>query len=873
MRSTGGAAASGNPCMSDSEDKGAEAGATRPIHDASLRVDPRSLSSDEQEFARMMGFGEEEPPAEAAAAKSKPPARKAAPAAAPPTRAPEPEAPTDAAPENAAAESSEPPTPLRANPVSEGEGDEIHDAAGPSDAPIAAGSEPQATPVPARDFEEIHPRAASLGRQSALVEHADRVANLEAVPEAGEPGASLVASSASVAEGANAPTEAIDVAALRARLAASESRIAELEAEARSLAAAPVDADREIGSPVGEPAVEKEVDALQSEVEGLLQERDRLGDALAAANTARSEAQARAERLEAALRAARGPSGPVPDGERALRAEVIGLRRRLEESGDEARRLRESLDARATELAIAEAHRDDRQNEIDQHRARIESLEHERTQTIERLDEALARQRELLALASRVQAENAELRSTQSALEETLEARDLEISAREEHLAVTRRGLATRDEQLLDAHERLEQARHRHELLEAELERARLAQSELEQTIGRRDARIASLSATLARIEDAIGRPVTRKAPEPTDIPAAPEVEAAIAAEPATSQAPESGSEAAAESEAQSESESEPSPERDEAIEWERPAPLPPAFCAWRSEKLRGLLGAETDLAGFLASRLVDDFGSAVPEPIRILSLGGSSLDAEIGFARALAALGVAGVAIDVVEGDDAGLQERRELVEAAELASTITVQRGDEFVGETAAPYHALLLCDALFARATPGAIMDLLADRLAPGGIVLFSDRIAGGALTISDETREKLAELWQVLPETWTNQPAFAEAPSAGDDGGVAAPQTDLQAALGARFRPLVTLGFGHLADLALGPARGAFVSELGAAAEAFLTSIDAIDESRSIAESLPPRHGVAVWIRREAAGGEADPAPERLGAPWPDSASGR
>ncbi|MEZ4279340.1 MAG: hypothetical protein R3F21_06950 [Myxococcota bacterium] len=860
--------------MSDSENKGAEDGATAPIHDASLRVDPRSLSSEEQEFARMMGFSDEEPTAEAAAAK--PPARKATSSAAPAKRAPEAEAPTDGAPETAAAEPSESPTPLSAQPASEGDREESLDAAPTSDAPIPPETVPEAPPAPARDFEEIHPRAASLGRQSALIEHADRVASLEAAPEAAKPGAHAAASSAPDAEGASAPSEGIDVAALRARLAASEHRIAELEAEARSLAAAPADADREIEMPASAPGVEKEVDALQREVEGLLQERDRLGDALAAANTARSEAQARAERLDAALRAARGPSGPVPDGERALRAEVIGLRRRLEASGDEARRLREALDERATELAIAEAHRDDRQNEIDQHRARIESLEHERAKTIERLDEALARQRELLALASRVQAENAELRSTQSALEETLEARDLEISAREEHLAVTRRGLATRDEQLLDAQERLEQARHRHELLEAELERARLAQNELEQTIGRRDARIASLSATLSRIEDAIGRPVARKATESAEISTAPEVEAAITAEPATPQAPESGSEAAAESEAESESESEPSPERDDAIEWERPAALPPAFCAWRSEKLRGLLGAETDLAGFLARRLVDGFQPAIPDPIRILSLGGSSLEAEIEFARALAALGVAGVAgvaIDVVEADDASLQARREVVEAAELASTITIRRGDELVAEPAEPYHALLFCDALFARATPGAVVDLLADRLAADGVVLFSDRIAGGALTISDETREKLAELWQVLPEAWTDQPAFANAPSAGDDGGVAAPQTDLPAVLGERFRPLVTLGFGHLADLALGPARGALVSELGAAAEAFLTSIDAIDESRSIAESLPPRHGVAVWIRREAAGGEADAAPERLGAPWPDSASGR
>jgi hypothetical protein len=67
---------------------------------------------------------------------------------------------------------------------------------------------------------------------------------------------------------------------------------------------------------------------------------------------------------------------------------------------------------------------------------------------------------------------------------------------------------------------------------------------------------------------------------------------------------------------------------------------------------------------------------------------------------------------------------------------------------------------------------------------------------------------------------------------------------------------------------GRPRGALVSAPGAAAEAFLTSIDALDESRSLAEGLPPRHGVALLVRRERSdAGLAADAPESLGLAWP------
>jgi hypothetical protein len=81
------------------------------------------------------------------------------------------------------------------------------------------------------------------------------------------------------------------------------------------------------------------------------------------------------------------------------------------------------------------------------------------------------------------------------------------------------------------------------------------------------------------------------------------------------------------------------------------------------------------------------------------------------------------------------------------------------------------------------------------------------------------------------------------------------------------PRTTIGFGHIVDLAVGPTRGPIVSLPGSAAEAFLTSIDALDESRSIAEGLPPRHGVAIFVRREQGDAALAERPaEILGLEW-------
>lgn len=847
MRSTGGAAASGNPCMSDSDRRENEAGVAAPAHDASMRVDPRTLSSDEQDFARMMGFGDDaETPTEVPPAR-RPAAKKSAPKA--PVE-------TDTGSESTATSA---------------DGAALPDHAGPSKAalpethaaPVALSSPTtpalEVPPSRPRDWEEIHPRAAALGRQAALVERADRVARLEPDPIA-EP------SSPDAAESNERLLPTVDVARLRARLQASEARIAELEASAQTFRTALDEKERALASRAHDAGSEKEAEALRLEVDGLAQECDRLGDALAAANTARSEARARADRLEAALRAAHGPSGPVPDGERDLRAEVVGLRRRLEETTAESRRLRESVETQATDLAIARAHCDDRQDELDQQRQRIDSLEHDRAAHIERLDEALVRQRELLALVSRVQAENVELRSTQAALEETLEARDLEISAREEHLLVTRRGLAVRDEQLIDAAERLEQARHRHELLEAELERARLGQVELEDKLQRREARVTSLSQTLSRIEDAIDRTVPRSLAEDADPQAQPAAERPQTSVSAVSRPMPAMKTCARDPGIPA---SGPAPDAYITATPAVPAPmaLPTSLVAWRDERVRILAGEQAGVAGFLAGRLFERLPVPGPSPIRILSLAGARPEAEVELAAALEALGAGALSIRVLEANEIAARARRRAIESAGRDAMISVAVRADAELEAEGSMDALLLGDALWHQPQPDQVLAGLVSRLRRDGVVLFVDRIAGGAVGLSQTTHEKLAELWQVLPESWTSRESFAATPTAGDDGGVAAPEGDLLAALEAHLTPLSTIGFGHLVDLAVGPTRGSVVSESGAAAEAFLTSIDALDESRSIAEGLPPRHGVGVFLLRPSDTAPGEAPLEVLGSEWP------
>ncbi|MBK7947694.1 MAG: hypothetical protein IPK00_02870 [Deltaproteobacteria bacterium] len=853
--------------MAEDHETGTKEGAAGTALDASLRVDPRTLPSADQDFARMMGFGDE--PADAAATT----------ASTPMPRVALDEPPAHVHDESIASE----------EPISIAEASSEERPVEPEDseaAPVGTGE--ALSPLPAREWDEIHPRAATLGRQSALIERAERVLALPPVLAASPAVAQTEGASLFLAQPGEDPSG-------QERLRASESRIAALETERRALEEALVHARQQAAvrpaaptsspSPLPTDELEKELERLRGELDGLLLERDRLGDELSVARAARAEANARAERLEAAYRSARGPHGPVPEGERELRAEVVGLRRRLEESGAESRRLRDALDASATELAIARAHADDRQQELEQQRDQIAALERDRAAQIERLDESLARQRELLALVSRVQAENVELRSTQAALEETLEARDLEISAREEHLLVTRRGLAARDAQLVDAEERLEQERHRRELVETELERARLAHAELAEGLTRRDARIATLSTTLARVEDAIGRSLPPAMPRADEAaaPTPPARSTTSADAEVTSAGPDAANAPETTRGASPISQDDPIP-ADMAALSEPPnagvrlPALPLILAGWRDAGLATACGPEqgASVADFLARRLAACAATHATTRVHVASLGGARIESEIELVRAYRALGAGEIMIDVLERSAEAGELRRSAIDAAGLTDTIRILAWADADQALATKPIAVLLADAFAwdAAATPDALpaaslLDRMGSALAENGIALWVGRLAGGSVSLSETTNEKLAELWQVLPEAWTGRPGFEMPPGPGDAGGTPACSPDPLAALLDRFRPIVKVGLGHIADLFLGPARGFALSEEGPSAESLLASIDAIDESRSILESLPARHGVAVLVPRTDATPDAeDPTAESLGLAWPE-----
>jgi len=856
--------------MAEDDAKDPNEGAAAVPHDASLRLDPNALPAADQDFARMMGFGEE------GQAPAVSPTTSPSIDAAPDTRL---ESPPDPEPDLIAESEAPTPNDEAQHAAGDGEGAGDHE-------PEPDDSDPGA---PAREWDEIHPRPATLGRQSILIERAERVLALPPMPAAPlDPDAAL-------GRGPS-PSAPPDRSSLIAQLREREARIRELETSSRALERSLAEAERRsmevasAGGPrppdesslsratptTGNGELEKALERMRGELDDLLLERDRLGDALAVANAARAEAVARAERLETAYRTARGPHGPVPEGERELRGEVIGLRRRLEEAATESRRLRDALDASATDLAIARAQGDDRQQELEQKRSELEALERDRASQLERLDESLARQRELLGLVSRIQAENVELRSTQAALEETLEARDLEISAREEHLLVTRRGLAARDAQLVEAEERLEHERHRRELVEAELERARLGQTELAEKLTRRDARIATLSKTLARVEDAIGRKAASLPIRPESGSADPAEETAprarAAQEAATALASdgpvaaEAAPLAAANDVAPENLAADPAAATDDL-----PRPTRPAiFTGWRDAQVKAACGESNagSAMDFLARRLAAHAASLGVPSVRVASLGGARFEAEVELVAAYQALAAGGIEIRVLDpsADAAGL--RREAVEAAGQAEAITVEDGAtaERIDEPGA--HALLLVDATTGDAADEESIERLTASLAPDGLVLFADRLAGGPIELSAETSEKLAELWQVLPEAWTERPGFASPPASGDDGGSPGSAAAAFAALQTRYRPVVTIGFGHVADLFLGPARGFELAEAGSAAETLLASIDAIDESRSILESLPARHGVGVLVARSEEGDAEAPPVETFGLAWPE-----
>lgn len=485
----------------DSEEPGEESSL-----DASFKVDQSSLSEEELGFAQALGFGEEgnegaDPVAEAATA--------AAAAPTPATKAPE-----TLAPEGAA----DPPP----DAVQEADaGTERGDVAPEPDAEAA--DDANAAPTPedaARDWEEIHPRPAAESMQDELTARADEVLANEQTGGAA-PGIDAGLLSALEQELADA----------RAARRSAEEALAEARREFDGLRPSAgsdrAEAQTAEAGPDPEQAAEheKQLEALRSELETASIERDHAIDQLATTRARLAEVEDRAEQLATSLRSMRGALIPLPEGERALRAEVVGLRRRLDEAAEENVRLAAEAASVATQLAIATARVEDRQHEVDHHLDRVETLERTLEEQQAELDEAIRQQRDAVALAARLQSENDELRSTQAALEETVQARDMEITAREEHLRVTRDGLQARDARILELNDRLGEARRRIEQLESAAAHAELDRTSMQDRIARRETRIAALTETLARIEEAMGRPLPTASPEDDAADADPEAD------------------------------------------------------------------------------------------------------------------------------------------------------------------------------------------------------------------------------------------------------------------------------------------------------------------------------------------------------------
>ncbi len=465
----------------------------RALPDASFKVDSSSLGDDEMDFAKAMGFAGDAPspkPVRASRSASEEPAVDAA--------RPEPEIAAMRPPEQddaAAASSPEDSAGTSAEADDDGPCGAGTSAGPETDDPThASDSEPSE-----HDWEEIHPRPAADGDQATLQARADEI-----LADHGTASASIAGTSASADHG---PQRAALEAAQR-ELAKLTDRLADRELELGRLREA---FEAEVARQASEG---KDLEGLRSEMSTLSDERDQLIDQLSLAHDQIAESKSKQEQLAASLRAARGALIPLPEGERALRSEVLGLRSRLDELGQENLRLSSELASIATELSIATARVEDRQHEIDHHVDRAAELEAALAAKDAQVEEATAEHRELLELSTRLQAENSELRSTQAALEETLQARDLEIAAREEQLRVTREGLAARDDQLSELADRLDAERRRAEALDATIERDRLERDALLAKIDRRETRIARLSETLARIEDAMGRTTTAAAPE-----------------------------------------------------------------------------------------------------------------------------------------------------------------------------------------------------------------------------------------------------------------------------------------------------------------------------------------------------------------------
>lgn len=844
--------------------------------DASYKPDAAVLDGDEADFARALGFvldGSE-------GASSNATDEEAAPAA------------TDDAGEEIGAAAPHPSEPAivddhAATEPEEDAVEEVETASLPDDAPSEITDDERCADAASVEFEDIPPRPASEGMQETIQARADDVLARR------DHGHRRVADAGSVAALDAGDAEAL--ARLREEVAdrdrALAAALADLDATHAELAAVRVE-------PQQVAVCDKELEEIRGELDSATLERDQLIDQLAATSGQLVQSQRSAEQLEASLRAARGALVPLPEGERALRAEVIGLRGRLDDAGQENVRLVSEVASVATELAIATAHVEDRQHEIDFHVDRARDLENELAEKDRQTEDAIARRREALDLATRLQADNTELRSAQAALEETLQARDLEIAAREEHLRVTREGLSTRDTQLVDLKETLAQEHRRIEALEADLERAEIEKGVLLDKVARREMRIATLTETLGRIEDAMGQRLQRPPPErptlaeaegtvsgtsavaspvPTKVPPrvseAPALAEAdepelVGAQPASqSVVPEAEAPVVAiavlEDTPEDEAGDAPAAESEPPVRILNSVPaLPPILGRWRDQRLMELEEADSvSVADFLAQRLIAHLGDPTPEAVYLKSLGGALPDAEARLVTALHSRGVEGIRMEVLDVDEATAEARRARIELLCLGDVIDVRVGDLPDWDAEAPCHAILLSDALHAQASPEAVLDHLEPSLAHGALLLFAGRLGAGPVQLSASTLMRLEELWHFLPEPLGSAEGLGQAPFRGDDGGTPTVEIAPAAALVDRFEATALVGFGHLADLVVGPSRGFAMADEDEDALQLLQSIVGIDESRGITEALPPRHGVGVFAHGSVGRTEC------YGLPWP------
>ncbi len=812
--------------------------------DASFKIDPSALADDEADFANALGFGSEPTSSPASSSTSK--------SAAEPLFAP----PSD---DSAAAFSSSDPD----------EPDLDLDPEEPPtfDNPPYEPAEMEIAHSDADEWESISPRPSSEGIQDLLRTRAEEVL-------VGSPEEDLLEPLDTLATDDNADTQMDEDFSLddldfpeslpshlddsATRIADLEQTLAERDTEIQSLTerrdtlenelrrtreAPPADAERQ--------AIEKAMASLRAELDTTATERDQVIDQLAVSSGQLVQAQGRIERLEGSLRSSRGALSPLPEGERLLRAEVIGLRGRLDEASQENGHLTAEIASVATELAIATALIEDRQHEIDDAVERARRAELELADNEKRLDEALHRHRVALDLATRLRAENAELRIAQTALENTLQARDLEIAARGEQLRVTRDGLELRDRQMTDLQATLDERQQNATSLNAELERALLERQELSARIARREDQIAQLTQTLDRIGEAMGRPVhvsTDPAPEtsPSSTGARPDLGGDLA--PTRNESPPI---------------TPPTPDMSDTLCLTPPSASPAMLSDWRDRRLEALNATTPSVSSFLADQLVELIGTSGPMPLHIASLGGSLPDAELHLCQALQSRGFEEVRIDVLDASESNAEARRCVVEKAGLEESIRIQVGDLTDWDINPALQVFLVSDVLFAQTDPNAVLEQICARLPGHGVLLFVGHIGSGPIQLSETALKRFEDLWELMPARLSEREAFQKAPEVGDDGGFLIPLQPTAPLLQSRFNARALVGFGHLADLVVGPERGFELMPEDPDARQFVEAVQAIDESRITTESLPPRHGVGVFVT-----GPCE-APLRLGQAWPQA----